>query len=131
VTSDKPVAANVAAISASGSVRRLTRRSAIASPARAVDLGPAHISGPARVQVAQPAGPRPVIAALDRPQAVLAEPGPQVQDDLDLRGAAVGDDPAEHDGAARVDRERECLVALGDAVGGDPAAAPDQRAFLV
>jgi hypothetical protein len=33
VTSDKPVAANVAAISASGSVRRLTRRSAIASPA--------------------------------------------------------------------------------------------------
>src|SRR6202044_1751201 len=100
-------------------------------PPGAVRLGPAYRTGPAHVQVTRAAGPYAVVVAGDRPQAAAAETGPQVQRDLDLRGTVARDDLAQHDHSAGLAGKREGLAALGDTVRGDPAAAPDQGAFLV
>jgi hypothetical protein len=62
---------------------------------------------------------------------MLAEPGPRVQRDVDVRRKFAGDDLAEHDDAVWCGRPGQCPAALDDSSLGDPAASPDQGAVLV
>jgi hypothetical protein len=63
-----------------------------------VYLRPGHLPGPAQKQLARPARPGAVVVAAERAQAMLAEPGPRIQRDIDVRRTFAGDDLAEdHD----------------------------------
>ena len=104
--------------------------------------GQVQLQGAVRAYGGVPAArpPHPERAAAGRPyptgllelaHPVPPEAGPQVQDHPDPRGAAEGDDPAQHHRGVRVARVGQCLTALGETAAGDPAAAPDQRAALV
>jgi hypothetical protein len=87
-------------------------------------------TGPAQPQSAGAGGPDPVVT-VGLPQRPPTESAPRVQGDADRCVPVERFDAAQQHDAVRVAGERESLLALDDAAGGDPSARPDQCLVLV
>lgn len=125
---------------------RRARRRTVPVRSRATDPGrvPRWFRGPPRHRAARsPRARRPSATRGDRcgrPDARLRGSSTaagigrnrsRIEEDTYARRAVHGHHTPQHHGATPVAREGQCFAALDNAIGGDPAAAPDERALLV